>query len=332
MYCATVYARSGVNQMWILKNSKELLENLKSPIFSQIYSIKTYDFTTLYTTIPHDKLKTRLFNMIDSCFFNKNGKRKYSYLVVNHSRTYFVIHDSDSTHKYSEVDIKEMLGFLIDNIFVVFGNIIFQQTVGIPMGTNCAPLLADLFLYSYEAEFIQKLLHEKNKPLAVAFNSTFRYIDDVLSINNDQFNSYVDSIYPSELEIKDTTESSTSASYLDVLLNIDADGKLTTQLYDKRDDFSFTIVNFPYICSNIPLSPAYGVYISQLIRYARACSTYDQFLSRSRLLTDKLMLQGFLQSRLMSAFRKFYGRYNDLIYNYKLSLSHMLSDIFHTNS
>ena len=59
--------------------------------------------------------------MIDSCFFNKNGKRKYSYLVVNHSRTYFVIHDSDSTHKYmySEDDIKEMLGFLIDNIFIV---------------------------------------------------------------------------------------------------------------------------------------------------------------------------------------------------------------------
>jgi hypothetical protein len=137
-----------------------------------------------------------LFNMIDSCFFNKNGKKKYSYLVVNHSLTYFVIHDTDSTHKYSEVDLKEMLGFLFDNIFVVFGNKIFQQTVGIPMGTNCAPLLLDLFLYSYEAESIQNLPHEKNKPLAVAFNSTIRYIEDVLSINNDQFHSYVDSIYP----------------------------------------------------------------------------------------------------------------------------------------
>jgi hypothetical protein len=157
----------------------------------------------------------------------------------------------------------------------------------------------------------------------VAFNSTCRYIDDVLSINND-------SVYPSELEIKDTTESSTSTSYLDVLLNIDAGGKLTTQLYNKRDDFNFAIVNFPNICSNIPLSPAYGVYTFQLIRYARACSTYDQFLNRDRLLTDKLMLQIFLLSTLMSAFRKFYGRYNDLIY--KLSLSHMLSDIFHTNS
>ena len=80
----------------------------------------------------------------------------------------------------TKIDIKEMLGFLIDNIFVVFGNIIFQQTVGIPMGTNCAPLLADLFLYSYEAEFIKKLLHEKNKSLAVAFNSTFRYLHSIL--------------------------------------------------------------------------------------------------------------------------------------------------------
>ena len=124
------------------------------------------------------------------------------------------------------------------------------------------------------------IVHEKNKSLAVAFNSTFRYIDDVLSINNDQFHSYVDSIYPSELQIKDTTESSTSASYLDVLLNIDSGGKLTTQLYDKRDDFSFAIVNFPYTCSNTPLPPTYVVYISQLIRYARTCSTYEQSLSR----------------------------------------------------
>jgi hypothetical protein len=173
--------------------------------------------------------------------------------------------------------------------------------------------------------------HYKHFSDCPPLNSTFRYIDDVLSINNDQFHSYVDSIYPNELEIKDATKSSTSASYLDVLLNINADGKLISQLYGKRDVFNFAIVNFPYTCSKIPLSPAYGVYISQLIRYARACSTYDQFLSRGRLLTDKLMLQGFLRSRLMSAFRRFYNRYYDLIYNCKLSLSHMF-DMFHTHS
>ena len=109
------------------------------------------------------------------------------------------------------------------------------------MDTNCAPLLADLFLHSYEAEFVQKLLRDNNKKLAVSFNHTFRYIDDVLSINNNNFHNYVHLIYPDELDIKDTTESDNSASYLDILLNIDSNGRLTTSLYDKRDDFDFAI-------------------------------------------------------------------------------------------
>ena len=113
--------------------------------------------------------------------------------------------------------------------------------------------LADLFLYLYEAEFVQKLLRDNNNKLAVPFNHTFRYIDDVLSINNHNFHSYVHLIYPDELEIKDTTESDKSASYLDILLNIDSNGRLTTSLYDKRDDFVFAIVNFPFLCGNIPL-------------------------------------------------------------------------------
>jgi hypothetical protein len=77
-----------------------------------------------------------------------------------------------------------MLEFLKDNVYVVVGGQVFQQSVEIPMGINCAPLLTDLFLSSYEAEFIQKFLHEKQNPLVVTFNSTFRYIDDIFSINN----------------------------------------------------------------------------------------------------------------------------------------------------
>ena len=76
-----------------------------------------------------------------------------------------------------------MLEFLIDNKFVIFGGRVFQQTVDIPMGTNCAPLLAGLFLYSYEADFIQRLLKKNEKQLARSFNFTFRYIDNVLSLN-----------------------------------------------------------------------------------------------------------------------------------------------------
>ena len=185
-----------------------------------------------------------------------------------------------------------MLEFLVDNIFVVFAGKVFQQTVGIPMGTNCAPLLADIFLYSYEADFIQSLLSTGKKHLASRFNLTYRYIDDVLSINNPEFENYLGQMYPAELEIKDTTESTTSASYLDLLLSIGRDGQLHTSIYDKRDDFNFHITNFPFLSSNIPSSPAYGVFISQLIRYARACSSYECFILRARRLSSKLLKQG----------------------------------------
>ena len=156
-----------------------------------------------------------------------------------------------------------MLEVLIDNIFSMFGGSVFQQTVGIPMGTNCAPLLVDLFLYSYVADFIQGLLKKNQNKLARSFNFTFRYIDDVLSLNNSRFGDFVDRIYPIELEIKDTTDTDRSASYLDLHLEIDSEDRLRTKLYDKRDDFNFPIVKFPFICSNIPAAPAYGVYITQ---------------------------------------------------------------------
>jgi hypothetical protein len=88
----------------------------------------------------------------------KKGQCRYKYLVPGRDISYFVKHHSDATKKFSETDIINTLEILIDNIFVIFGGRVFQQTVGIPMGTNCAPLLVDLFLYSYEANFIQGLL------------------------------------------------------------------------------------------------------------------------------------------------------------------------------
>ena len=120
--------------------------------------------------------------IIRNSFFFKNGNRRYKYLVLGHGEAYFVKEHSDSKNKYSEDDTIKMLEFLLDNIFVVFAGKVFQQIVGIPMGTNCAPLLSDIFLYSYEAEFIQSLLSTGRKQLASRFNFTYRYIDDVLSI------------------------------------------------------------------------------------------------------------------------------------------------------
>ena len=134
-------------------------------------------------------------------------------------------------------------------------------------------------------------------------------------------------MYPNELEIKDTTESNTSASYLDLLLSIGRDGQLHTSIYDKRDDSNFHITNFPFLSSNIPTSPAHGVFISQLIRYARACSSYGCFILRATRLSNKLLEQRYVKERLKSSLRMFYGRYGDLIKQYEVSLSQMLNDI-----
>ena len=182
--------------MRILKNSKELFDHLKSPNFNLITKFKSFDFSTLYTTIPHHKLKSRLSTIIRNSFFHKNGNRRYKYLVLGREGTYFVKEHSDSKSKYTEEDIINMLEFLVDIIFVVFAGKFCQQIIGIPMSTNCAPLLADIFLYSYEAEFIQSLLSAGKKRLASQFNFTFRYIDDILSINNQDFENYLSQMYP----------------------------------------------------------------------------------------------------------------------------------------
>ena len=143
-------------------------------------------------------------------------------------------------------------------------------------------LLADLFLYSYENEFLDKLIKEGKRKLARKFNLSYRYIDGLISFNNKRFKEFISNIYPKELTISESTESTSVAFYLDLLFIRDNSNNITTKLYDKHDTFGFHIVNFPFMSSNIPSASAYGVYASQLIRYARCCSNYSDFLSRHR--------------------------------------------------
>ena len=132
-----------------------------------------------------------------------------------------------------------MLEFLIDNIFVSFTGILLQQVVGIPIATNCAPLLAELCLYSYESEFLQKLVKDKKIHEARAFNFTYRYIDDVLSIDNSRFAEFLPLISPPELEVKETTGTASSASFLDLYFEFDDSGQISTKIYDKRERLQF---------------------------------------------------------------------------------------------
>ena len=150
--------------------------------------------------------------------------------------------------------------------FIRFGSKLYRQIVGIPMGTNCAPLVADLFLFCYERDFMLSLSEENQSGIIEAFNSTSRYLDDLLNIDNNFFDSMVNRIYPSKLQLNKANVSDAEASFLDLHLSI-SDGFVKTKIYDKRDDFDFDIVNFPFLDGDVPRSASYGVYISQLIDY-----------------------------------------------------------------
>jgi hypothetical protein len=168
----------------------------------------------------------------------------------------------------------------------------------------------------------------KNKKIheARAFNFTYRYIDDVLSINNPRNTEFLPLIYPPELEIKETSDTASSASFLDLYLELDDSCQLSTKIYDKRDDFNFKIINFPNMCSNIPASPAYA--ISQLIRYARASSNYSDFLKRHLYLRTRLLDQGYKKIRLIRSLKKFICRYQDLVEKYSVSAETIINDGF----
>ena len=129
--------------------------------------------------------------------------------------------------------------------------------------------------------------------------------------------------------MKDTTDTDRPASYLDLQLKTDDEGRLGRKHYDKRDDFNFPIVNFPFVCGNIPAAHAYGEYISQMIRYSRPCGSYQDFLDKGLLLTMKLLNQGFPLVMLKSSNRKFYGCHHDLVDRYGISVSQMTTGMFH---
>ena len=118
------------------------------------------------------------------------------YEVLGRDFSYFVKHGSKSSYKYPEEDVFKMLELYIDNIFVQGGGYVFQKTVDIPMGTNCAPLLAAQFIHSFEADFIVDLIQRKEHRLARSFYLSFRYIGDVLSSNNSSFGGFIHRVYP----------------------------------------------------------------------------------------------------------------------------------------
>ena len=234
--------------MWILKNSRSLLSSLDQLDVHTATSVQTFDFSALYTSIPHDLLKVRVSNPVHNAFRKKHGSVRYTHIKVTKEKGYFTHGiNGGGDGMYIADNICKMIEFLIDNTFVQFGGRLFRQMIGIPMGTNCAPLLADLFLYSYENEFLDNMIRSGHMRLARLFNLCYGYIDDLIVFNNKKFFDYLKEIYPSQLTVEKANKSDHLADYLDLTFVIDSGGKLSTRLYEKHYDFDFHIVNFPFL-------------------------------------------------------------------------------------
>ena len=162
------------------------------------------------------------------------------------------------------------------------------------------------------------LSEDNQSDVIEAFNSTSRYLDDLLNIDNNFFDSMVNRIYPSELQLNKANVSDTEASFLDLHLSI-SDSFVKTKIYDKRDDFDLDMVNFPILDDDVPRSTSYGVYISQLIRFARVSSHVDD-----KVLTAKLLRQGYRYHKIRKAFSKFYRRHYDIVSRYNVGLKTLL--------
>ena len=156
--------------------------------------------------------------MIERTFYIKEGKL---YLTCNDKKAFFTSTDHyREYHRWSCQNVCDALSFLLDNIYIRFGIKLYRQIVGIPMGTNCAPRVADMFLFCFERDFMKELSSDNQADVIKAFNSTSRYLDDILNIDNPYFEGMVNQMYPPELQHNKANTSDTEAPFLDFYLSI----------------------------------------------------------------------------------------------------------------
>ena len=165
--------------------------------------------------MPHNLIKDKLTELIEHTF-NREGSL---YLACNDKNAFFTSEQPKRYKLWSCQKMCDALHYLLDNIFIRFGSKLYRQIVGIPMGT-CAPLVADLFLFCYERDFMLSLSDNNQADIIEAFNSTSRYLDDLLNIDNPYFEQMVGQIYPTELQLNKANSSDTEAPFLDLNLSI----------------------------------------------------------------------------------------------------------------
>ena len=304
---------SSFKKFWVVQNSFPIIKQLDSVnAKNNAKRISTFDFSTLYTTIPHCLLIDVLSEIIEFVFKSSHRNR----IGFSPTSVYWTSKGKDKRF-FTKTSLIEAVTFLIKQCYFTVGNLVLKQDIGIPMGIDPAPFWANLFLYFFESKFVQSLI-SLGSTRAYRFHSVGRFIDDLCAINDrEEFLSSYKEIYPPELELK-IEHQGTHATFLDLDITI-KDDIFVYKLFDKRDAFPFSIVRMPHLSSNIPSSIFYGSAFSEILRIARCTLLFSDFTPRVTELLQRMKNQGGNIKLLTKQITKAFKRYPDTFQKFGLS-------------
>lgn len=259
-YCSTIERYNNKNVYWSIKN----IDNLNFCKFNDDYSLYIADFTSLFTNLPHNITINAIHNLLDICF--KNSKKRY--IKVGFKNTWYT--NENSKDCFDINIIKFMIGYILNNSYTYYNNIIFKQENGIPQGYNCSPLIADLTLSYYEYIYLNSTSFKLNG---------FRYMDDILIIHKNTINieSILQNIYPKELTLEKTNHNNKEGSFLDIMLYF-KNNKLEYKLYNKIDTYTFKVNRLTHYNSNCSFAIKHGSIIGEILRIFKRNSLVENIV------------------------------------------------------
>ena len=307
-YCNAIHSNSGINCYWSIVSSAEFLNKIQN---IAAYDVQIFDFSTLYTNLDHKDVITHISDLLDLIFNDSNRK----YLCVGFEKSFLSGVRYQGYSVFTKDKFKEAIKFIISEVFVTFGGLVFQQVRGIPMGGNCSPLLADLFLLHCEFIFMTNLMKNQKYGLARLLSNTSRYIDDLCIINYKKFDSLIPQIYPPSLEASRSGSNNKQVEYLDININITDCGTITS-VFHKVDHFNFpvTLLTFPQNC--MPYRTGARVFAGQVLRYGRICTLEKDFIQKVNRTATTLIKRGYNSVDLKQSAEKQLHKHSETLLKY----------------
>ena len=318
---------------WILRDSRGIppmiqeMNNTIAPAQRAGARLQTFDFAKMYTNIRLDVLKGRMRRLFENLFtFQRESYHRHRFLRVSTAtdkakwlsvRT----QDTDAHKVFGWEKLARWFEYLVDNTYLSFGtDMVLRQRIGIPMGTNCAVFVANLFCYTYEFDFVAQLVRLRLIALLRAFKFTKRFVDDLFSGAHARFADYlyrsqvdadgVRGIYPDFLRLTREQDSESCVSFLDMYIRYDG-RSWYTEVYDKREHPPLSRVpplKYPHPSCFISERAQYGIITSQLHRFGHICVRKVDFIKRARMFLNEFHDRGYNRRRMKRVVMSFLKR------------------------